>query len=274
MYRGPALRYCLIQGLGVALALWSVQYMPEPEFVKEGQTIKHHVQLLTIIIGCGAVTIYWLFNRQREKIYRLDERFASIGRQSTFLLHELKSPLSRFMMSNSEKDNRDAEYILSIVEGVELLVAKKENLAFTEFEWPAIRNYLLHEFTETCRHYDINLQIDGFEGTGFGHRSTIKLALKNLTKNAVEAIALAGTKGSIRISRKGNAIEVSNNGSVINKEQIENLFKPFYSGKNSKTNHGIGLHFVESVVKAHNGSIGVRLEDGWNIFQLHIGEKV
>ena len=271
-YAGPVLRYLAITVFGTGLALISTYYMPEPDFVKVGASIKPHLYLFTIIFGILGFVIYWFFNRQREIIYQKDQKFASIGRQSAFLLHELKSPLSRFMMSNSEKDNRDADYILSIVEGVELLISKSENLSFVNFEWNNIKTYLEHEFEEPCRHYNIKLDILGFEGQGHGHISTIKLALKNLVKNAVEAIALEKTHGHIKISRDDNCLEVSNNGSVITKEKLNQIFTPFYSGKNSASNHGIGLHFVESVVKAHMGSIDVNVEDGWNIFKIRLGK--
>lgn len=274
IYSGSPLRYSLLTILAFVLSIVSVQTMPEPDFVKEGQSIKHHLHVLLGVMALVTFLTYWLFSRQRKLIARMDQKFASIGRQSAFLLHELKSPLSRFMVRNSDKDNRDAEYILSIVDGVELLITKKENLSLMKFDWKDIKSYLEDEFQETCKHYQIQFEIDGMEGECFGHRSTIKLALKNLIKNAVESIAHSNNKqGTIRVKCRGNIIEVSNNGSIITKEKIEQLFKPFYSEKNSKTNYGIGLHFVESVVKAHDGTIGVHVEDGWSIFKIKLGEK-
>lgn len=272
MYTGTFLRFSILTSFGLVLTMASIQMMPEPSFIRDGESIRDHLQIFTLIMGAGALLVYWFFNRQRELLYQKDQKFASIGRQSAFLLHELKSPLSRFMMSNSEKDNRDAEYILSIVEGVELLITKKENLTFGKLNWEEIGTYLMKEFMPICEHYKIQFQISGFEGHGFGHRSTIKLALKNLIKNAVEAIASEESPGVIKVIRFENIIEVSNNGSVISKDMIDQLFTPFYSKKNSRSNHGIGLHFVDSVVRAHNGSIDVNVENGWNIFRIKLGE--
>lgn len=271
VYTGAFLRYSALTLFGLVLTLLSIQHMPEPEFIKQGYSLRPHLQILTAILGILTFVVYWFFNRQRVLIYKMDQKFASIGRQSAFLLHELKSPLSRFMMRNSEKDNRDAEYILSIVEGVELLISKKENLSFMTFNWNDIKSYLEDEFRETCKHYHIQMELSGLEGEGFGHRSTIKLALKNLIKNAVESIALENKGGTIKVKRSAEMIEVSNNGSVISKEKMDQLFKPFYSDKNTKTNYGIGLHFVDSVVKTHDGTIGVQVENGWNIFKIKLG---
>lgn len=270
VYNGPALRFFLLSGFGIVLSLLSIEQMPEPDFIKEGFSIRPHLQVVSAIFCIISPVTYWFFSRQREIAFRKDQRFASIGRQSAFLLHELKSPLNRFMMSNSEKDNRDAAYILSIVEGVELLITKKENLYFSEFDWEEIDAYIQQEFDSICRYYKIKFFLSGFEGKGFGHRSTIKLALKNLIKNAVEAIAMEENQdGLIIISRQKNELVVSNNGSEISKEKLDQLFKPFYSDK--KTGTGIGLHFVDSVARAHDGEVSARVADGMNIFRLRLG---
>lgn len=271
LYNGNTFRYALLTIFGLTLALLSLHIMPEPDFIKDGYTLKPHLDVLTIVFACMSFFIYWFFNRQREILYKLDQQFASIGRQSAFLLHELKSPLSRFMASSSEKDNRDAEYILSIIEGVELLISKKENVILTNFDWNNIKNYLEDEFKDICSYYNITLEISGFDGKGYGHRSAIKLAIKNLIKNAVEAIAIEKKLGTIKVRRDNYTIEVSNNGSLIKKEQIDKLFKPFYSKKDPKSHLGIGLHFVDSVVRAHNGRIKVEVVNDWNVFKLEFG---
>lgn len=274
IYTGSASRYFGISAVGIALALLALGQMPEPAFVAPGHSVIGDMQLITIIYGVLSLVLYWFFNRQRELIYVMDYKFASIGRQSAFLLHELKNPLSRFMSGRAENENRDAEYIYSIVEGVELLVTQRENLSFIKLNWEEIRSYLEAEFREVCKQYNIQLQITGFTGEGNGHKSTVKLALKNLVKNAIEAIVIAGTEGIIRINCENDILEVSNNGSVIEADKIDQMFAPFYTQKKTKSNFGIGLHFVDSVVKAHNGIISVKVENGWNIFQIKLGNSL
>lgn len=272
IYNGSSFRYAAHTFFALVLNLICFQNMPEPDFIKAGHSIVPHLKIVTIIMAVLSYVIFHFFNRQKQVIIKMDQKFASIGRQSAFLLHELKSPLSRFMVKNADKDNRDAEYIYSIVEGVELLITKKENLSFIKLNWEDIKSYLEDEFSETCKHYQITMEISGFEGEGSGHRSTIKLALKNLIKNAVESIVQENKPGIIKITRIDNLIEVSNDGSIISSEKIDQLFQPFYSEKKTKSNYGIGLHFVDSVVKAHNGTIEVKVENGWNIFKLKLGQ--
>lgn len=272
-YTGPILRYTFQAILGITLTIISFNFMPEPEFVKAGYSIDQHLRVMTIVFGALSIAIYWFFNRQRELIYLKDQKFASIGRQSAFLLHELKSPLCRFIMSGNQNENRDAEHILSIVEGVELLITNRENIRFDTFSWKEVGDYLREEFFEMSDHYKVPIALSGFEeDTGWGHKSTIKLALRNLVKNAFEAIQRHGQAGEIRVQRTGNEVLIQNNGPAITKEKMRQLFKPFESEKNSTQNFGIGLHFVENVIKVHNGSISVDTDGEWTNFRMKISE--
>jgi len=273
IYRSKTWRYLANALWGLSLALISIHVIPEPDFVKAGETIKPHLQVVTVIFASISVLVYYVFNLQREKVQELTNRFAFIGQQAAFLLHELKSPLARFMSKHSEADNKDAEYIYSIIEGVELLVSK-QGPKLLEFDWGDIASNLKEEFSEICEHYQIKLELVGIEGRAIGHKSTLRLAIKNLVKNAIEAIAQSGKPGTIWIKRSGEMIEVSNNGPLLSTEKIQQIFRPFYSEKTGKQNFGIGLHFVESVVNAHKGKIEVEVQKEINIFRIKLGEFI
>ena len=273
VYSGNPWRYIVNTLLGVTLASLAIHTIPEPDFVKEGFSLKPHLQIVTVIFGVLGIIVYFLFNRQREKLAELTNRFASIGQQAAFLLHELKSPLARFLSKHETNENKDAEYIYSIIEGVELLVTKKKGVEQFSFQWESIASYLREEFQETCSYYQITLTIEGLEGQGHGHRSTLKLALKNLVKNAIESIAASKSPGVITVVRKGEVIEVSNNGPLISQEKLSQMFTPFYSDKSTDRNFGIGLHFVESVVNAHKGEIKVLTDNSWNTFRITLGAQ-
>lgn len=273
IYVGKSWRFLAHTFWGLTLATLSVNAIPEPDFVREGFSIKPHVQVVTVIFGIMSVIVYFVFNKQRQKLNLLLERFAFIGQQAAFLLHELKSPLARFLSKNSEAENKDGEYIYSIIEGVELIVSK-QGPKLLEFEWKDIATYLHEEFDEICRQYDITLELVGLEGRAHGHKSTLRLALKNLVKNAVESIALSKKSGVIRVKRDGSVIEVSNDGPLIDSQKKAQIFQPFYSEKTGNQNFGIGLHFVQSVVNAHKGQIEVDVSDSLNVFRIRLGEIV
>jgi len=96
----------------------------------------------------------------------------------------------------------------------------------------------------------------------YGDPELIEQVLINLLKNAIEAIK--GKPGGaidfrvIKGDHNKAKIEVSDNGSGINKETLERIFVPFYTTKKHGT--GIGLSLSQQILKLHGGSIFVRSE--------------
>ncbi|MBA4389264.1 MAG: hypothetical protein C0404_14925 [Verrucomicrobia bacterium] len=86
----------------------------------------------------------------------------------------------------------------------------------------------------------------------------LKMALFNLAKNAIEALAANGVKGPslLMIGRKKGAdveVIVSDNGPGMPKEIADNLFIPFKTKKEGGT--GLGLAITKKIVDIHGGSI-------------------
>lgn len=85
-------------------------------------------------------------------------------------------------------------------------------------------------------------------------------ALANLLMNAQEAL-MEKTNGSDIIQivvynvRAFSVIEVIDEGIGMSDKQRRKIFEPFYSNKNSKTNWGMGLHFVRGIIREHFGGI-------------------
>lgn len=88
-------------------------------------------------------------------------------------------------------------------------------------------------------------------------------ALKNLIKNAVEAIEAAKREqGEITLELFAEqdwvAIKIGDNGVGIPKKDYNNIFKDFYTKKSrSHNNWGVGLSYVYRVVRKHLGYISV-----------------
>jgi signal transduction histidine kinase len=60
------------------------------------------------------------------------------------------------------------------------------------------------------------------------------------------------------------SIRFTDTGIGISSEDIEQIFKPFYRGKNRhfSTGNGIGMALVERIVKLHNGLILINSREG------------
>jgi nitrogen fixation/metabolism regulation signal transduction histidine kinase len=91
----------------------------------------------------------------------------------------------------------------------------------------------------------------------------IEQVLINLVKNAMEALN-SKEKRNIRLAaqttRSGVEISVEDTGSGIASEQMESIFMPFFSTKESGT--GVGLSFSQHVMQLHKGYIRVNSSPG------------
>lgn len=85
----------------------------------------------------------------------------------------------------------------------------------------------------------------------------IKTAFLNLFINAVEAMEEGKGILTVRTLNTANRciIEVEDNGSGISKENLENLFVPFFSRKSKGM--GLGLTAAQNIIISHKGTIDV-----------------
>jgi len=134
----------------------------------------------------------------------------------------------------------------------------------------SIENLMKDEFSQKGiafkSSYDSNLTISA-------DQEMIEQVLINLVKNAIHAcetvehpaVALQATKiGSDTI------ISVSDNGIGISRETQEDIFVPFFTTKQDGS--GIGLSLSRQIMKAHNGSISLKSEEGkGSVFYLRFG---
>lgn len=84
-------------------------------------------------------------------------------------------------------------------------------------------------------------------------------AITNILKNALEH---SSENGTITINYKENkiytSISINNKGSIIDKEDLQNIFKRFYKGKNAKEDSiGIGLALTKTIIESDSGKITV-----------------
>ena len=110
---------------------------------------------------------------------------------------------------------------------------------------------------------NISLNINGDkEASYIGDIEWSSEALGNIIKNCIEHTKEGG---NLNISYEENPIYseivIKDNGEGIDKEDIPNIFKRFYKGKNSKSDSvGIGLAMAKSIIESQNGDIYVKSE--------------
>ena len=88
-------------------------------------------------------------------------------------------------------------------------------------------------------------------------RETIRAALMNLVKNALEAMPEGGALTVItRITRNGVALDLIDTGTGMDEQTALHMFDAFYSTKDGGS--GLGLPTARKIIEAHGGRISVQ----------------
>ncbi|MCH2175528.1 MAG: ATP-binding protein [Lentisphaeria bacterium] len=89
-----------------------------------------------------------------------------------------------------------------------------------------------------------------------GDAGQLKQAFYNLINNAMQATPV---KGKVKIAIVANSenvlVSIMDNGKGISKEQIGNIFDPYYTDREGGT--GLGLVIVQRIIRQHGGELGV-----------------
>ena len=92
----------------------------------------------------------------------------------------------------------------------------------------------------------------------------LKEAFKNIIQNAIEAINQKNVNSegviTIKIMREFEHVFIcfEDNGIGMDSKTKKSMFKPFYSTKSFVQNWGIGLSYVEKIIKMHSGNISIK----------------
>ena len=211
-----------------------------------------------------------------ERKLRQENKMTAIGQLSAGLAHEIRNPLGliknyKYIIAGYATDeiskhavniiDNSAERINNLIENL----LKFSRLGNEKSEWFDLSNtvkniMLLEEKKAENEHIDIEIAME----TPFfvySNEETIRLVLFNLINNALEALGRYVTtkqkKIKVMIDRYDSnvRIRVMDNGAGISEENIENIFNPFFTTKESGT--GLGLYIVSTELEKVQGTISV-----------------
>lgn len=214
------------------------------------------------------------FKNLEKKLYD-SQKLAALGQLSAGIAHEIRNPLSSIKMSlqilvkrmnpggNDLKRFRIAE---KEVEHLEMLV--NDILAFAKPVEPKKVPVDLSKVLEQA----IAMSEKGISDKKIEVRTEyadvplvavdaamMTDALINIIRNAVEA---SNDSGKIKVtlrytyeSRQSVAVEIQDNGSGIDEEDMPHIFNPFFTRKNYGT--GLGLSLVKKIIDIHQGTIDI-----------------
>ncbi|SOB91853.1 two-component system, sporulation sensor kinase E [Ureibacillus xyleni] len=216
----------------------------------------------------------------------------ALGQMAASIAHEIRNPMTSlkgFVELLKINSTDDGYKYLSVMDSElhrmdtilsELLYLSKpkerhfEKLSFTQLVDEVVELMLPHAV-----HHNITLkseQHDNYCTKIIGNDNRLKQMLINLVKNAIESMSTGG-KITISIKNKDSYIQVAvkDEGAGIPDVEQKNLFKPFYTTKETGT--GLGLALVKKVVEEHNGTISVESTIGYGttfIINLPFCEKI
>lgn len=225
---------------------------------------------------------------ERTKALIQSESLAAVGRLAAGVAHELNNPLASVMSTieyqiDHIKDNEqlrdDLEFSLQELRRVSDIVKslldasrqKEETKELVDIHTPI--EDALKVLSNQYKNKRITIIRNFRAGYSLVRGNTPRLCqvFINLLKNAIDAIG--EKKGHITIETTneslptdGNSPAIINNmvvcriiddGEGMNKKDLQNIFKPFFTTKPQGKGIGLGLFIVHEIVKDHKGSIQV-----------------
>jgi two-component system nitrogen regulation sensor histidine kinase GlnL len=223
--------------------------------------------------------------RELERAVRQADRLSTLGTLAAGLAHEIKNPLggikgaAQLLERELPEGNDLRDYtgiMLKEVQRVNRIVEELLELASPRPLKPVKVNLhktlgdilILQKRAVGKKNINFIQHFDPSIPPLLGDESLLIQLFLNLIKNAVEAV---GDAGSIKVTsrvvadysmtQKGErrsrmvAVEISDDGPGIRKDDMERLFTPFFTTKPSGT--GLGLAICQKIVSDHRGMIKV-----------------
>jgi len=228
------------------------------------------------IVGASTIARDISAEKQSEEAIRRSEKLATTGRLAASIAHEINNPLEAVinLLYLARQDSSHAGGYLTQAEQEVGRVARlaQQTLGFVRdtsspdsMDPAAIMDEILQLYSRklegrqirVTRRYRNICQISGYSGE-------LRQLLANLLVNAVDAMADGGSL-QVRVAtgrdwssgREGVRITVADNGSGISRDNLRQIFEPFYTTKKD-TGTGLGLWVSRGIVEKHGGSIRVR----------------
>lgn len=275
------------------------------EIIKARTEAQAIVALIGFLVGMGVLYLRLREKRkkeqeraiaersQREKERQLQRtaRLASVGEMASTIAHELNQPLmalSNFAVATKSMHRTSSPEMLDLAleEIVEQSKRASEivrrvrafiNPQRASYEYLNINQVITHavemlqaELQRTpC---PINLSLIPGLAQVRGDKVLLEQVIVNLIQNAIHAqLNMVETDRRIDIATcfKDNMLEleISDNGSGISIEKIDEIFAPFFTTKPEGL--GLGLNICRTIIEAHGGNISVRNKpNGGAIFTI------
>lgn len=251
--------------------------------VKDGRKVPLKVSAFPIhdeagkIIGAGEIFQDLQMIRELEERVRRADRLASLGKLAAGIAHEVRNPLAsikgfaQYLKGKFPPKESGAEYADIIIEEVERLdkvVSALLNFAKPKPPQPEMHNInsiiedslsLIEDKARTdhisiIKNLGVNIPLTAVD------KEQIKQVFLNIFLNAIQEMEEGGALEVASHSGEDSMVivEIRDTGRGIPPENIQNIFSPFFTTKDS--GFGLGLSIANSIIESHGGEIKVKSE--------------
>jgi PAS domain S-box-containing protein len=249
------------------------------------QLVDADAKISGVIISVRDITV----ERKLEQQIVQSERLAAMGAMIGGVAHELNNPLTSIMgvselLQDTETNETSRKQLAMLQQQARRAAEIVQNLTyFSRPPAPGKSRINLVEVVERTLNlhaYSLrknNVTVDFLKQAGMpyalGDPHQLMQVFLNLILNAEHAIRDARDKGTLRIrlGKGDDSVWVSfhDDGPGITKENLPNIFDPFYTTKRPGRGTGLGLSICKSVMKEHKGSIeAANSPDGGAVFTV------
>lgn len=226
---------------------------------------------------------YQLSHTLNDLLDRLQESFDLQRRFISNASHELSTPLTSIssQLEVSLQKPREAEEYKKVMQSIYQDVRHMSNLTQTLLEFAKasgnsggleislirMDEIILHlpaELVKINSAYSVKLQFDNLPEEEenllvFGNETLLLTAIKNIVVNACKYSPDHQAIVHLQASEQFLYILIEDKGPGIPKEELTNIFQPFYRIEENRNTggFGLGLSLAERIIKLHKGTIEV-----------------
>ena len=228
------------------------------------------------VILCRDLTEVKSLKREVET----SQRLASLGRLAAGVAHEIRNPLSSIKgfatyfkerYRDNPDDQKTSEIMIQEVDRLNRVITQLLEFArppVVQKKRASLQSLIQHslkmiERQASAKKLRVLCHLPSEMKEVVLDPDGINQVLLNLYLNAIEAMDQGGTL-SVSLSGEQNSpwvrIIVSDTGTGISKEDLEHVFDPYFTTKQSGT--GLGLAIVHKIIEAHAGEVRAESELG------------
>lgn len=221
-------------------------------------------------------------NRELEAKFQEAEKSAVVGRLASAIAHEIRNPLNYINLSLDHlrnkfkpEDETKRETFEKLTAQLKAEVGRINNQItdFLNYSRPAKANLQptdarkvvedsLRIVEGQAAECDIKISLIEAENVPkmLADAEFLRSVFNNLFINAVHSMEAKGGHLNVKISPDAQfvKIEIRDTGNGIPPENLEKIFEPYFSTKETGT--GLGLAIVQKIIDVHNGEISVESE--------------